>query len=61
MIHPHLAEKMGTLLFWGTLGHTVVTIVSSQVQAQVGPHEQVPEEDGQPAGAHEDGRDQRGL
>ena len=22
-IHPHLAEKMGTLLFWGTLGHTV--------------------------------------
>ena len=39
----------------------VVTIVSSQVQAQVGPHEQVQEEDGQPAGAHEDGRDQRGL
>ena len=22
-IHPHLAEKMGTLLFSGTLGHTV--------------------------------------
>ena len=33
----------------------------AQTQAQVGAHEQVQEEDGQPAGAHEDGRDQRGL
>ena len=33
----------------------------AQAPAQVGPHEQVPQEDRQPARAHEDGRDQRGL
>ena len=33
----------------------------AQTQAQVGAHEQVQEEDRQPAGAHEDGRDQRGV
>ena len=32
-IHPHLAEKMGTLLFSGTLGHTV----ENDVRVLLGP------------------------
>ena len=33
----------------------------AQAEAQVGPHEQVQAQDGQPEGAHAHGRDQRGV